>query len=156
MSKYRRDYKGRFDKDRRLVKLFIISFGIYAVSMIGVNTIWGWVKSFDRVLTVDNSLASIEYHTPTMREEVLGMVKDAGLDVKLADKIIQHESWWREDNSHNNKDGTVDRGLWMINNVYHSEVTDACAYDYYCATFQAIRIWKSRGPQEWVAYRHVK
>ena len=156
VSKYRRDYKGRFDKDRRLYKYFIISFMIYGISMIGANTIWGWIKNFDRVLTVDNSLANIEYHIPTMREEVLGMVRDAGLDVELADRIVQHESWWREDNSHLNKDGTIDRGLWMLNSYFHSEVPDSCAYEYYCATKQAIRIWKERGPQEWIAYRYVK
>src|SRR5690348_16070470 len=28
-----------------------------------------------------------------------------------------------------NTDGTVDRGLWQINNYWHPDVSDQCAYD---------------------------
>src|SRR3990167_60463 len=154
-SKYRRNYKGQFDKDRRLTKYFLIAFGVYAVSMIGVNTIWGWAKSLEKTFVVENSLAEVEWHQPTWQEEVLLMVKDAGLDVELAKRLVQHESHWKPDNSNPNKDGTLDRGLWMINDYWHPEVSDECAYDWFCSTREAIRIQKSRGWGEWVAYRHV-
>lgn len=35
---------------------------------------------------------------------------------------------------------SVDRGLWQINNFYHSEVSDNCAYDPNCAAGAAFRI----------------
>jgi hypothetical protein len=35
---------------------------------------------------------------------------------------------------------SIDRGLWQINNVYHSEVSDSCAYDALCNAIQAYRI----------------
>jgi len=31
-----------------------------------------------------------------------------------------------------NKGGSIDRGLWQINNYYHSECSDSCAYDCTC------------------------
>ena len=83
----------------------------------------------------------------SMKEQVLLEVKKAGMDVKLADAIIQCESAWRPD-AHavnwNNKAG-VDRGLWMINSLAHKEVSNACSYDPICATKEAIKIYKSRG-----------
>lgn len=151
-----RNRRGRFDKDRRLYKYFLIGVAIYSFSMIGANTIWGWIKGFDSVLVVQNSLAETKFHVPTMKEEVLKMVKDAGLNAELADRIIAHESWWREDNTHINKDGSRDRGLWMLHEKFHKEVSDECAYDWFCSTKAAIKIWKERGPAEWVAYRYVK
>lgn len=38
---------------------------------------------------------------------------------------------------------SIDRGLWQINNVYHPEVSDACAYDPTCAAQAAYRISRS-------------
>jgi septal ring factor EnvC (AmiA/AmiB activator) len=39
-----------------------------------------------------------------------------------------------------NTDGSIDRGLWQINNKFHAEVTDDCAYDPVCATAAALKI----------------
>src|SRR5579859_2585772 len=36
--------------------------------------------------------------------------------------------------------GSVDRGLWQINNCYHSEVSDACAYQVQCNADAAFNI----------------
>lgn len=36
--------------------------------------------------------------------------------------------------------GSIDRGLWQINDCYHAEVSDACAYDPMCAAHEAFRI----------------
>ena len=123
--------------------------------MIGVNTVWSWAKSLEQTLEVENSYA-IEIIQPTWQDEVKWMIKDAGLDVELATRIIQHESWWNPNNTHINKDGTRDRGLWMFHEKFHAEVSDECAYDPICATIHAIRVIKSRGWQEWVAYQYVK
>ena len=150
-----RNRKGQFDKDRRLYKYFMIVFGVYAVSMIGINTLWGWAKSLEKTLLVENSQA-IEVFQPTWQDEVKAMIRNAGLDVELASRIIQHESWWDPNNTHINKDGTRDRGLWMFHEVFHAEVSDECAYDPICATIHAIRVVKERGWDEWVAYQYIK
>jgi hypothetical protein len=50
--------------------------------------------------------------------------------------------------------GSTDRGLWQINNCYHAEVSDACAYDPQCAANAAYAI--SSGGADfnpWVTYR---
>lgn len=39
-----------------------------------------------------------------------------------------------------NSDGSRDRGPWQINNKWHPEVSDACAFDLNCAAQAAYRI----------------
>lgn len=51
---------------------------------------------------------------------------------------------------HVNVGGTVDRGAWQINDHYHSEVTDTCAYDVYCAARAAYTI--SAGGSDWTPW----
>jgi hypothetical protein len=36
--------------------------------------------------------------------------------------------------------GSADRGAWQINDCYHAEVSDACAYDLWCNAREAYRI----------------
>lgn len=43
--------------------------------------------------------------------------------------------------------GSVDRGLWQINDCYHPEVSDACAYDAQCNADATYRI--SSGGTDW-------
>ncbi|GAB3896785.1 hypothetical protein GCM10029964_078680 [Kibdelosporangium lantanae] len=46
--------------------------------------------------------------------------------------------------------GSVDRGLWQINDYYHPEVSDACAYDAQCNANAAYRI--SDGGTDWTQW----
>lgn len=148
MKKYLRDRRGRFDKDRRLYKVFLIVFGLYAVSMIGVNTIWGWMKSLEQAFMVENTRA-VEKIEITWQDEVKSLLKDYGIDVEYATKLIQCESSWNPKAFHYNRSGSIDRGLFQINNVYHPEVSKDCSYDSACSTIEAIRIIKTKGFQEW-------
>lgn len=150
MKTYYRRRNGRFDRDRRFTKYFFALAIIGFVSMVGINTIKSWVENSKEILIVGNAKAM------TWQEEVNMILLNSGIDVELARKIIQHESWWQPDNTHINKDGTRDRGLWMFHEKFHAEVSDACAYDPICSTKEAVRVWKERGPQEWVAYWYVK
>ena len=50
-------------------------------------------------------------------------------------------------NIHNNVPPSRDRGLWEINDFYHKEVTDACAYNPTCAAGEVYRI--SKGGTDW-------
>lgn len=45
-------------------------------------------------------------------------------------------------NTAGNTPPSTDRGLWMINDYWHPEVSDACAYDAACATREAFRLSK--------------
>lgn len=62
-----------------------------------------------------------------------------GLDIIVA--IAQAESGGNTQATNcNNPGGTCDRGVLQINNYWHSEVNNACAYDPGCAFKQAYRI----------------
>ena len=167
--KKRNKKTGQWVQNREYIKtwLVLVTIGLFmGPSMIGVNNIRDWFKSFQTVFVVENSLAETEVIQPSWQDEVKMMIRDAGLDVELATRLIQHESWWDYSNKHWNdavyKNGKLvmpghwDRGLWMFSKYYHPEVSDDCAYDWHCSTVQAIRVIKSRGWQEWVAYRYVK
>jgi Lysozyme like domain len=51
-------------------------------------------------------------------------------------------------------EGSLDRGLWQINDCYHGEVADDCAYEPQCAADSAYAI-SSEGSDfaPWVTYR---
>ncbi|MFP8886241.1 MULTISPECIES: hypothetical protein [Streptomyces] len=49
--------------------------------------------------------------------------------------------------------GSADRGAWQINDCYHSDVSDACAYDLRCNADAAYRIYGwSGGFTPWTTY----
>ena len=97
-----------------------------------------------------STLHYIEKMTP-MELWVWEEVEKAGLDPNKAFRVVECESGWQPEASFiNQKHNSIDRGLWMINSYYHSEVSPSCAYDYKCSTKHAIRIVKERGWREWV------
>jgi hypothetical protein len=53
-----------------------------------------------------------------------------------------------------NTDGSVDRGLFQINSKAHPEVSDACAYNVFCATKAALRI--SNHGTDWTPWTTYK
>jgi hypothetical protein len=54
----------------------------------------------------------------------------------------------------NNPATSVDRGLWQFNSHWHSEVSDACAYDPACATKEAFRVSKGgKDFSQWTAFK---
>lgn len=95
--------------------------------------------------------------TDPIKAYVLKKVYEAGLNPDEAEAIINCESRWNAD-AHavnwDNKKG-VDRGLWMINSLFHPEVSNECSYDYKCATKEAIRIYKDRGNWSAWACSHI-
>lgn len=63
--------------------------------------------------------------------------------------IAMAESGGDPNATHTNADGSVDRGLFQINNVAHPGVSDACAFDPVCSAHQAAAIEKSSGWGAW-------
>jgi chitodextrinase len=49
-------------------------------------------------------------------------------------------------------DCSVDRGMWQINSYWHSEVSDACAFDPTCAASATHTIWANGGWSQWTTY----
>jgi len=51
----------------------------------------------------------------------------------------------------NPKNDSYDRGYFQISRLWHSEVSNRCAFDAECATQETIRIIRDRGWGEWSA-----
>lgn len=75
-KRYKRDKKGKFVSYRPYLRAFLIGFGIYAVSMIGGNTIWGLAKSLEKVFVVENSQAVEEL---TLEDKIYKVAKRFGI-----------------------------------------------------------------------------
>lgn len=75
LSKKLRNRKGQFNKDRRLVKIFMTVVGMYGLSLIGVNTIWNWAKSLEKTFVVENSKAGDVIDNLTLEEKVYATAK---------------------------------------------------------------------------------
>ena len=88
----------------------------------------------------------------SMRDYVLNEVEKAGLDKFRAYALIACESSWNPEAKLINKGGKLgtDRGLWMISDKFHPEVSNSCAYSPECSTKAAIKILKKSGWKEWV------
>merc|ERR1712048_486075 len=49
---------------------------------------------------------------------------------------------------------SVDRGLWQINDYWHPECSDSCAYDCSCNAGCAVSVWQSSGWAAWATYKN--
>lgn len=114
----------------------------------------GWSLDYTHYAVAEVNVEIPQSDGRTIQERVWDMMDEAGfsLDQKIkAVSIVECESNWRPEARYINKNAkSVDRGLWMINDVYHKEVSNACAYDWECATREAIRIIKEQGFKPWV------
>ncbi len=108
-----------------------------------------YFKSLETVIVVQNAHADV-----TWQVKVINMLKDANVDIVMADKIIKCESSWNPKAYHANKNGTYDSGLFQINSTYgYSKET---LNDPLLSTSIAIQIIKTRGFKEWVCYQKIK
>ena len=88
---------------------------------------------------------------PDMRLMVLGMLRDAGFSVLVADKVIQCESNW---NPNSVGDHGESLGLWQIHQPSHD--TGLVAFDPYEATKYAIKLLQSeRSWRHWSCYKNI-
>lgn len=146
----------QYNTKKRRFKRFMVKFLlIMFLFMSGVAAI-GWFgqkaeREIERLTPVVEAREIGEIREigkePTIQEYVFEEVKKA-LGVKEAIKavsIVQCESGWNPEATNVNKDKTIDRGLWQINNHFQKQVSGACAYDYKCATKEAIKIYQKRG-----------
>lgn len=77
-----------------------------------------------------------------------------GTAQQIAIAVALAESGGNPNATNQNKAGalvvSIDRGLWQINNVYHNEVSDQCAFSPPCAAGSAYRI--SNGGSNWTPW----
>jgi hypothetical protein len=86
----------------------------------------------------------------TIRAYVRAESELMGVNPEISRFIVQHESQW---NPNAKGDDFNSRGLWQISNIYHPEVSDACAYDVECSTKWALNKLLAGDQNEWSTYR---
>jgi hypothetical protein len=88
-----------------------------------------------------------------VRAYVQSAAKDAGVNPRVADWIVTHESQHHPDAT---GDGGESRGLWQINKAWHPEVSDACAYDVTCSTRWSLERIRGGYVDEWSTWKYCK
>lgn len=98
----------------------------------------------------DESFVYAVYAVPELgvRETVLAMLSEEGIDTAKAERIIHCESSWRPTATNYNRDGSNDAGLWQINSVHGLSVEDRM--DVEKSTRFAIKLIKTQGFNPWV------
>lgn len=89
----------------------------------------------------------------TVRQYVQNKARAAGVDPRIAEWIVTHESQHRPDAT---GDGGESRGLWQINKDWHPEVSDACAYDVPCSTRWSLERIRSGYAEEWSTWKYCR
>lgn len=97
------------------------------------------------------------YLSLSEKEWVLNETDKAGFKRIDIECLIDHESSWDEEgelvNYSKSIGYSIDRGLFAINDYWHSEVSNNCAYDYQCNTKEFIRIATKNGNfNSWIGY----
>ena len=92
-----------------------------------------------------------------VKRYVLTEFYNAGLNPDKIDRMLSEceNKKWDTDAKYKNNDKhrSIDRGLFMINDYWHAEVSNECAYNLECSTKEAIRIVKEKTWKEWVCGR---
>lgn len=84
----------------------------------------------------------------SIREMVLAMLAEEGIDTAKADRIIYCESTWKPTATNYNRDGSNDAGLWQINSIHGLSVEERM--DIEKSTQFAIKLIKAQGWTPWV------
>lgn len=92
----------------------------------------------------------------TIIDKILIEARKAQVNGEVMVKIAIKESRLNPDATFLNKKGTIDRGLFQINNYWHKEVTNECAYDTDCNIKSAMQIAKRSGYNQWTTYKLIK
>lgn len=86
----------------------------------------------------------------TVKKDILEVACERGFkDLKMLFYLAQNESGFDPDetniNIHKNGSVTVDRGLFQLNDYWHAEIPNWCAFDARCATNETISILNQDG-----------
>jgi hypothetical protein len=149
MKKSRRDWAKCSVKTQVLIILATLIVGIISIKSTAISHEAQAVQKF-------GTLPEAKNVKPKMMAYVIYEANKAGIDSKKVVRLLKEcENKKLDPNAYYvNKGGTtVDRGLFMINDYWHPEVSNECAWDWECSTKEFIRIYKKRGWGEWTCGR---
>lgn len=127
-----------------IVGILVLFTGVYAKTEISITNM--------RDATEYPALAQRTHYVsvaePSVRETVLAMLSEAGIDTVKAERIIFCESSWNPKATNFNRNGSNDKGLWQLNSVHG--LSDEVSLDPIKSTEEAIKLIKKKGFQPWV------
>lgn len=97
---------------------------------------------------------------PTVEQQIRKIAKE--MNFKWPDYIVRLANCEsslnpKAYNDHNNNPkNSIDRGLFMINNYWHKEVSNECAYNLDCSTRFAIEQINKGRQTEWICNNYIK
>lgn len=92
-----------------------------------------------------------ETNKTTIQETITYIAKKECVDPELCIRVARCESGLNPTARNTNADGSIDRGLFQINNKYHPEISDADADDVVKATQFFCRAYKNKNLSWWSA-----
>jgi len=92
-----------------------------------------------------------EINQTTILETIRYVAKQEMVDPELCIRVARCESGLNPTARNTNAGGSVDRGLFQINDKYHPEVTDAQADDVVCSTKFFCQAFKNKNLSWWSA-----
>lgn len=116
----------------------------------------GWAMEFPEYAVAEVSiLKPTDYSTMNLEERLFNDLDAYGFTLHEKLNTIrmvgdcENRNWNIDARFINKNAKSVDRGLFMINDVYHKEVSNSCAYNYECSLKEFVRIYRERGWKEW-------
>lgn len=98
--------------------------------------------------------ANLGANSPTFVAEYIRCEAQVyGVDVQKAIWIVGHESQF---GANMRGDDGNSRGYWMINKIYHPEVSDQCADDLACSTHWSLNQILNGKISEWSTWKYCK
>jgi len=144
----KRRYLTRKRRRRRsLLKWLLGLFSLLAVFSIGAkmgyDTKIDHSTVFDTVIEVAHA-AEQPVREKTDEEIILELTREAGIEDWKVMALINCESRWNQHAIGVNKDRTIDRGYWQINNYWH-DLTNEEAFDVVTSTKYSIELYLKTG-----------
>ena len=145
------------DKKKKANWLRKILFSFYLLAIVWTSLAYS-VERRVQAKTMSSTAPQPEassgaYKRTTVRAYVQGAAKAAGVNPRVAEWIVAHESRHHPEAI---GDGGESRGLWQINKDWHPEVSDACAYDVTCSTDWSLLRIRSGYADEWSTWKYCK
>ena len=125
---------------------FNVITGVICLSILSI--VYSYMLTYNSINVAQASNTTIKELTFNERVDkaVKRFVSETGAKEWEVRGVLAKESFGCNEPEHEflvnvNRDGSIDRGCWMINAKYH-ETTNKCAFDLECSTTEAIKIFK--------------
>ena len=167
----KRRIKNSLNQGKSIVKVMLVAISIIiAYNIIAANSIYinGAVADNKATSFVEPSAERVVNQPPPAR------TVDKTVEQQIRDIAREHNFKWEDylvrlakceniglnPKAINNKGNipyrSIDRGIFQINNYWHKEISDECAFSVKCSTEFAIRMINAGRQSEWMCDKYAK